>query len=71
LRFGRKLIEKAESLATFPDRGRVIPKFADLDLREVVLGSYRIAYRIRRTPALEIEIARIWHGARSEENLTL
>jgi plasmid stabilization system protein ParE len=32
-RFGLKLIEKAESLATFPERGRVIAKFQDPNIR--------------------------------------
>ena len=69
--FGEKLIQKAEDLATFPERGRVIPKFANPDIREVFLRSYRIAYRIRRQPTATVEIARIWHGARSEESFDL
>ena len=68
--FGQKLIEKAESLASFPERGRVIRKFQNPAVREVFLGSYRIAYRIRHEPA-QVEIARIWHGARSEESFEL
>ena len=67
-RFGLKLIEKAETLASFPERGRVIRKFQDPMIREIFLGPYRIAYRIRRDPA-SVEIVRLWHGARSEEGL--
>lgn len=70
-RFGERLIQRAESLALFPERGRVIRKFADPDIREVFLRSYRIAYRIRRQPASRVEIARIWHGARNEEGFEL
>ena len=70
-RFGEKLIQKAEDLATFPERGRVIRKFNHPDIREVFLGSYRIAYRIRHEPAATVEIARIWHGARSEEGFEI
>ena len=70
-RFGGRLIQVAEGLSTFPERGRVIRKFADPDIREVFLRSYRIAYRIRRQPAPSVEIARIWHGARSEEGFEL
>jgi toxin ParE1/3/4 len=69
-RFGEKLVQKAESLSTLPQRGRVIAKFGDPDLREVFLGPYRIAYRIRPAPP-EVEIARIWHGAQDEDSLTL
>jgi len=68
--FGEKLIAKAESLATFPQRGRVIKKFADPNIRQVFQGPYRIAYRIR-TEASIVEIARIWHGARNEEDFEL
>jgi plasmid stabilization system protein ParE len=69
-RFGLKLIGKAESLASFPERGRVIRKFQNPMIREIFLGPYRIAYRIRRDPA-SVEIVRLWHGARSEEEFEL
>ena len=68
--FGLKLIEKAESLATLPERGRVIRKFQNPNIREIFLGPYRIAYRIRQNLE-QVEIARIWHGARHEENFEL
>jgi plasmid stabilization system protein ParE len=68
--FGEKLIAKAESLTTFPERGGIIKKFADPNLRQVFQGPYRIAYRIRTEFSL-IEIARIWHGARNDENFEL
>ena len=70
-RFGGRLIAKAESLATFPERGRVIRKFADPSIREIFLRSYRIAYRIRSQSPPTVEIARIWHGAQSEEGFEL
>ena len=71
-RLGQQIIERAESRATFPEKGRVIAKFQDPDIRETILGSYRIAYRLRRSEAdIVVEIARIWHGARDEENLSL
>ena len=71
--FGLKLIQAAESAGTFPDRGRIIPKFASPDIRDILCGPYRIAYRIRREPAHApfIEIARIWHTARDNQHLSL
>jgi len=71
--FGLKLIQTAESAATFPDRGRMIPKFANPDIRDLLCGPYRIAYRIRREPAHApfVEIARIWHTARNDQELRL
>jgi addiction module RelE/StbE family toxin len=68
--FGQKLIDKVETLQRFPERGRMIRKFQDPDIREVFLGSYRIAYRIMHQPS-QVEVARIWHGAQSEENFEL
>jgi len=68
--FGEKLIAKAESLCAMPERGRVIPKFSEPALREILAAPYRIAYRIQPTPPT-IEIARIWHGARAPEDFTL
>jgi toxin ParE1/3/4 len=68
--FGHKLIEKAESLATLPERGRVIPKFQNPNIREIFLGPYHIAYRLRPDSQV-VEIARVWHGARREESFEL
>jgi len=68
--FGGRLIAKAEFLAQFPERGKMIQKFQDPQIREVFLGPYRIAYRIISEPP-HVEIARIWHGARNEENFEL
>ncbi|MDQ6632385.1 MAG: type II toxin-antitoxin system RelE/ParE family toxin [Verrucomicrobiota bacterium] len=72
-RFGEQLIERAENLAAFPERGRVIPKFADPTIRDILFRNYRIAYRIRNDSPHDprVEIARIWHGARDESGLTL
>ena len=47
-RVGYELIMRAEGLATFPEMGRVVPKFKPSDLREVVCPSYRIIYRLKR-----------------------
>ncbi len=69
-RFGQKLIQKAETLDRFPERGRLIQKFQNLNIREIFLPPYRIAYRINPEKA-QVEIARIWHGARSEEGFAL
>jgi len=41
-RTGNQLLDVALSLATFPERGRVVPEFLRPDLREIVFRSYRI-----------------------------
>ena len=46
-----------------PERGRVVPEFRRSELREIILRSYRIIYRINELDK-SIEIVRFWHGAR-------
>ena len=62
--FGRELIAKTKMLVSFPEIGRVVPEFADPEIREVIHKSYRIVYRVK--PEIRvIKVARFWHGARS------
>jgi toxin ParE1/3/4 len=61
--FGHLLIDRALALGNFPEMGRVVPEERDPGLREIVQGSYRIVYRIKRDPN-RIVVLRFWHGAR-------
>lgn len=45
----------------FPRSGRVVPELDDPQVREVILGTYRLVYRVR--PA-HLVILTIHHGAR-------
>lgn len=60
--FGRELTQRARAVAEFPLRGRIVPEFGDLNIREVIHGSYRIVYRVKAAEG-KIEIARFWHAA--------
>lgn len=40
------LIARAELAATMPNGGRMLPEMARPDIREVLLRSYRIVYRV-------------------------
>ncbi len=60
-RLGNQLIDKALTLKTFPERGRVVPEFADPEIREIIFKSYRIVYRVR---AGHVQVIRFWHAAR-------
>lgn len=60
-RLGNQLIDKALTLRTFPDRGRIVPEFADPEIREIIFKSYRIVYRVREG---HVEVIRFWHAAR-------
>jgi toxin ParE1/3/4 len=62
-KFGRSLIEKARTLSSFPERGRVVPEFRDDNTREIIFHSYRIVYRVRSRERV-VEVGRFWHGAR-------
>ncbi len=56
-----QLLERVASLARFPDSGRIVPELQRDDLRELIVGSYRVIYRRK---ADVVEIAAIRHGAR-------
>jgi toxin ParE1/3/4 len=63
IRVGDALVSRAELLAQFPQMGRVVPEFSQLDLREVIYRSYRIIYRTNVATQM-IEVVRFWHAAR-------
>ncbi len=63
LRFGRLLILQTRGLSQFPERGRIVPEFGDESIREIIVGAYRIVYRLSHDPRL-IEIIRFWHARR-------
>jgi toxin ParE1/3/4 len=60
-RIGDELLDMAFSLGNLPRRGRVVPEFRRPELREVIVRSYRVIYRIKDR---EIEVVRFWHAAR-------
>jgi plasmid stabilization system protein ParE len=60
-RFGNRLIDRALTLATLPERGRIVPEFGDPEIREIFFKTYRIVYRVR--PG-KVEVIRFWHAAR-------
>ncbi len=62
-RVGDELLDAALSLETFPERGRVVPEIRRPELREIVVRSYRVIYRLNKQDS-SIEIVRFWHGAR-------
>ena len=66
--FGLRLMGKTDSLAKFPQLGRVVPEEDDGNIREIILRPYRIIYQV--LPAQQVvALARIWHGARGEPEI--
>lgn len=63
--FGEKLINKALTLAKFPERGRVVPEINESTFREISLRPYRIIYEVDKIHD-EVYIVRFWHSSRGE-----
>ena len=56
-----RLFSSVDHLAAFPEAGRIVPEFQRPELRETILGSYRVVYRLR---ADRVEVLTVFHGAR-------
>jgi toxin ParE1/3/4 len=61
VRVAQRLLARAESLAAFPRRGRLVVETPGVEIREVVEGNYRIVYRVE--PA-RIEIVTVFEAHR-------
>lgn len=60
--FLRELRRTVENLSDFPNLGRMVPELENPAVRELILGNYRIIYRLGTQDRLEI--ARIRHVKR-------
>ena len=56
-----RLMDTADRIPEFPEAGRIVPEKGDPGLRERIVGTYRLVYRLRRDVA---EILTVHHGAR-------
>lgn len=61
IRFGSTLVDKAESLASAPEMGPILPKKPGT--RFLPVGSYLIIYRPVEKQRI-VRILRFWHAAR-------
>jgi plasmid stabilization system protein ParE len=66
--FGDELIDRALSIAIFPELGRIVPEIGEPTVREIIHGSYRIIYEIF-SDGETIFVLRFWHGARGEPEI--
>lgn len=66
--FGYRLIAETDKLQTFAEIGRVVPEYDTATIREIIVRSYRIVYRVNHEKEL-VEIARLWHAARGTPQL--
>ena len=58
--FAQRIIAAVEDLADFPEIGRIVPEYHIPEIREKILGNYRVVYKIKHET---IEIVTIVHGA--------
>jgi toxin ParE1/3/4 len=65
---GEELIKQSEAMAVFPQSGRLVPEKKDPLIRETLVGSYRIIYRVDEAQQI-VALARIWHSARGTPEL--
>ena len=66
--FVSDVFQAVERLSEFPQSGRIVPEFNDPVVREVILGNYRLVYRLK---AKLIEMLTVYHGARLLDPTTL
>jgi len=59
--FVLNVFEAVERLERFPNSGRTVPEKHDPNIRQIILGNYRIVYRVGDDVA---QILTIHHGAR-------
>lgn len=57
----QRIVAAVERLRVFPDSGRIVPERQSPDLREIIVGSYRVVYR---RGVHTIEIVTVFRGSR-------
>jgi plasmid stabilization system protein ParE len=56
-----RLTSRSKQLARFPESGRTVPEYEQVDVRELIEGPYRIIYRILPQ---QIDVLAVVHSAR-------
>jgi plasmid stabilization system protein ParE len=56
-----RIVAAVERLRRFPSRGRIVPEYEDPTVRELIIGNYRVVYRVQRR---RIGIVGIVHASR-------
>ena len=60
-RLAETLKKSVLRLARFPRSGREVPEFRSTNLREIIVGTYRIVFESRNR---DVVVLRVWHGKR-------
>jgi toxin ParE1/3/4 len=56
-----RIVSAVERLQRHPRLGRIVPEYEDETIRELIVGNYRVVYRVRRQ---RVGILAIIHGSR-------
>ena len=59
--FAVKTFDAVRRLEIFPESGRVVPEINQKNIREIILGNYRIIYRLKSE---YVEILAVYHSSR-------
>jgi|SRR5258706_4132089 len=59
--FADRTLRATERLVDYPLSGRIVPELGIDNIREVILGNYRIIYRIREE---QVQLLTVHHAAR-------
>jgi len=59
--FAMDVLTAVDRLMPFPNSGRIVPELNDPQIREILLGNYRIVYRAVTNA---VDILTVYHGAR-------
>jgi addiction module RelE/StbE family toxin len=59
--FANQVFKAVERLKTFPRSGRIVLEIDQENVREIILGNYRIIYRILNE---DVQILTVYHSAR-------
>jgi len=55
------IFQAVDRMAEFPKSGRIVPELGNPAVREIILGNYRIVYRLKEKC---VELLTVYHGAR-------
>lgn len=57
-----RIIRKIEQLQSYPNLGRIVPEKNDDSIRELIIGSHRIFYKVG---AKSVKVIRLHHSAQN------
>jgi plasmid stabilization system protein ParE len=64
----QRIFNASERLAAFPESGRIVPEVGRSEVREVLVGKYRLMYQLLPE---EVEVLTVIHGSRLLERKDL